>query len=201
MPRYVNRTGLRYGHLIALVDAGLNRHHQRIWRCACDCGREVVVLGNHLTTGNTVSCGCKRRINAVTHGLCYTSEYHILNNIIQRCTNPKSNRYKDYGGRGITVFQGWDSLDKFSAFIAHVGRRPSPAHSIDRIDNNGHYEPGNVRWATKKEQTRNTSRNVWLTINGEQLCLTDSAKLSSVSQQTIRRRMLQGMTDHQAVFT
>lgn len=100
------------------------------------------------------------------HGMWKSNEHHIWRGITQRCTNPKNAAYRWYGGRGIKICDEWQGETGFAAFFAHVGERPSKAHSLDRIDNNGHYEPGNVRWVTQKEQMRNSRAARAVTING-----------------------------------
>lgn len=137
-------------------------------RVACDCGGTKVLRPNNLTNGKTSSCGClkhqmmsERRLR---HGesswFGATKEYQLWKAMRQRCENPKHIAYPHYGGRGIRVFSAWRK--SFKAFLADVGRAPSPQHSIDRINVDGHYEPGNVRWATSSEQARNrtTTRRI-----------------------------------------
>jgi hypothetical protein len=140
----------------------------------CDCGVEKPVWRNSLAAGLTKSCGCLSRdthrqlrkarawLDQTTHGESRppTVEWKAWDSMKDRCRNPNNKRWKDYGGRGIAVCHEW--RDSYPAFLAHVGRRPSPAHSLDRIDNDGNYEPGNVRWATLEEQNRNRRpRSEW----------------------------------------
>lgn len=118
--------------------------------------------------------------------------------MIARCTRPSSNRYARYGGRGIRVCARW--LDSYEAFLADVGRRPSPTHSLDRFpDNNGNYEPGNVRWATETEQQRNKNKTVWIDVDGERLPLIVAAKKLGVPKSTLSRRLKDGWTLDEAI--
>lgn len=160
-PRVRNHTGKRFGKLTVRRQDGTNRHGKAVWLCSCDCGGETRVVGSDLTSGHTRSCGCLHvdevRSRMTTHGQARhstrSSLYHVWSQMKSRCTNPKNAGYPNYGGRGIRVCDEW--ARSFEAFAAHMGERPSPAHSIDRIDNDGNYEPGNVRWATPKEQRHN----------------------------------------------
>lgn len=116
-----------------------------------------------------------------------TPEYKAWKDIIQRCTNPKNKRWDCYGGRGIKICHEW--RQSYKSFLAHVGRRPSPKHSIDRIDNNGHYEPGNVRWTTHTQQLRNMRRNRFITYLGRTLCLQEWANEMGMAHQTLSQRL------------
>jgi hypothetical protein len=148
--------GRHFGRLVVRKYVGLNGNN-RYWKCDCVCGGKIIANGNELKRGNTSSCGCWRRerISAknIRHGLCESPEYRAWTNIKVRCSNPKAANYDDYGGRGIRMCLEW--IDDFMAFYTHIGPRPSAKYSVDRIDVNGHYEPGNVRWATGSEQQLN----------------------------------------------
>jgi hypothetical protein len=156
MPAAVNLSGLRFGSLVVLNRSGSLRGSAS-WLCQCDCG-VVVVVNNRSLRGRKVSCGCKRiasyeRGCSYKHGYSGTPEYVAWADIKQRCRNPKHKSYKDYGGRGIDICDEW--WGDFGAFLAALGERPSPKHSIERVDNNKSYEPGNCKWATRQEQSKN----------------------------------------------
>jgi len=126
------------------------------WLCTCDCGENKVIMSGNLHNGTSRSCGCRN--GQPRHGLRNTPEYRAWSAMKTRCYNKKTgDKYRIYGGRGITVCREW--LHNFPAFLEHIGNRPSTGHSLDRINNNGNYEPGNVRWATRKEQQQN--RRPW----------------------------------------
>lgn len=116
-----------------------------------------------------------------------TAEYRSWAHIVQRCTNPKNPSWQHYGGRGITICDEWRT--DYAAFVRDVGRRPSPRHSIDRINNDGNYEPGNVRWATPQEQARNKSTNVLVTLDGETMCLADWSERLQITTPTLAYRL------------
>lgn len=152
MSERIDLAGKRFGRLVVEGYAGRQKNRQSRWTCLCDCGKRKVIVRSSLTSGHSNSCGCLRnKSNGEANNYKKRSpEYIAWTGIIARCedkTNP------NYGGRGITICPEW--RHDYPAFLAHVGRRPSQKHSIDRIDNNGSYEPGNVRWATAKMQVAN----------------------------------------------
>lgn len=162
MPALIDLTGQVFCRLTVLSRALRNTMHNRTcWECQCICGTLVTVAGSRLRSGNTRSCGCihkeQLRKRQTTHGATrhgrWIPEYNSWVHMIQRTTNPRHKNWNHYGGRGISMCTEW--RHSFAAFFAHVGPKPTPQHSIDRINVNGHYEPGNVRWATPKEQTQN----------------------------------------------
>lgn len=159
--------GERFGRLTLVEDVGV-RSTYRLWRCLCDCGASKVTTSHRLKLGSTRSCGClmiemKRaeltKLN-LRHGCArrgkWTPEYGAWKGIKRRCLKPTFKQWGDYGGRGIRICDRW--LNSFEHFLTDVGRRPGPGYSIDRINNDGHYEPGNCRWATKVQQAANRRR-------------------------------------------
>ena len=136
-----------------------NRHP--VWECRCDCGTLGRVVQGDLRNGRSTSCGCLRAEQVAakntSHGLSDTVAYRRWKGMLDRCYNPKNKSYRHYGGRGIRVYRSW--RDSFPAFLAYIGPPPTERHEIDRYPNNdGNYEPGNVRWATHKENCQNTRR-------------------------------------------
>jgi hypothetical protein len=121
-----------------------------------------------------------------------TPEYRAWQKMKLRCSNPNEQNYRYYGGRGIRVAAEWEN--DFEAFLAYIGDRPSASHSLDRIDCDGDYRPGNVRWATRQEQTRNTRRNHWIEINGERMTIAEAAERLGLKPSTLANRVNLGFT-------
>jgi len=162
------------------------------WSCNCACGGSNEVSGCHLRSGKIASCGCAKRSSAseraTTHGKSKTAEYGVWRKMRGRCESPSDARHSYYGARGINVCERWKS---FEAFLADMGERPSPLHSLDRINVDGNYEPGNCRWATRKEQNRNTRRNVFITFQGEKRIVSEWAEKLGINYQTLCTRLFE----------
>ena len=168
------------------------------WLCRCDCGTERRVRQYLLLNGGSTGCGCTKN---VTHGMSKSAEYRIWHGMLNRCYRPKHIEYARYGGRGIRVCDEWRAPHGFPAFLAHVGPRPSPGHSIDRINVDGNYEPGNVRWASVTEQASNRRDSVKLTCRGEALTITEWARRLGMSESSLRGRLARGWSHERALTT
>ena len=173
----------------------------------CDCGRtEREVRRYDLERGKSLMCRkCSVSVSKTVHGASpygkASPEYTTWVHMNQRCHNPNNKDYKHYGGRGIVVCDMW--RESFEAFLLMVGKRPTLKHTIERIDSNGNYEPGNVRWATRAEQNVNLRTNVRITINGTTKTVSEWAKdpVSKVSAFTIYKRLERGWDPVEAVIT
>jgi hypothetical protein len=198
MAKFESLLGQRFGRLTVTSHVGV-RHGKHHWACTCDCGGSATVPTGALRSGNTRSCGCLHVATVTTHGHSRSSEYRIWLTMIQRCDNPRAAAYDRYGGRGIRVCERW--LQSFENFLEDVGPRPSLEHSIDRIDNDGHYEPGNCRWATKLVQVRNQSRNRYLTFAGETLTISEWAQRYGLAPNVLGNRISGGWPAEKALTT
>lgn len=186
-------TGLRVGKLRVLERTD-NVGKQPAWRCVCDCGNEHTVMGMYLRRGTIDDCGCMRGAKMIaalgTHGMTNSPEFRSWLSAKYRCTNPSSKQWPSYGGRGITVCDRW--LESFENFYADMGPRPKGT-SLDRIDNNGNYEPGNCRWADQRTQSNNRRSNVVLTLGGETKTLKQWATHYGVPYPIVKDRRSKGI--------
>ena len=165
--------------------------------CQCDCGAVLSVRLVNLKLGKSRCCarrGCRpESLDKSTA----KAEYRNWQAMRARCNDPQNRCYAIYGARGISICERWDS---FANFYSDMGPRPSDSHSIDRIDNNGNYEPGNCRWATQIEQSNNIRRNVRVTIYGRSLTVAQWSRISLVEHSVIRYRLRSGWDAKRAVF-
>lgn len=183
-----------FNRLTAIGIAGRNKYGRVRWLWRCSCGRLKVITASEAKNGYVKSCGCflRERIIATvtTHGASannkVTPEYEAWSGLKDRCTNQRKPSYKNYGGRGITFCERWRS---FENFFADMGPRPSPAYTLERVDNEKGYEPSNCKWATHLEQSRNRRGNVRLTFNGQTLCVADWAQRLGMSPYTLYSRL------------
>lgn len=152
----IDETGKRYAHWEVLYRVLPNKNNNAVWLCRCDCGTVKPVQGNLLRNGTSRSCcfrGRQKNVIPVSHRPEYTTYYAMRS----RCLTSTHPDYPTYGGRGIGICASW--LESFDNFLRDVGEQPTPQHTLDRYpNNNGNYEPGNVRWATPKEQAQNRNR-------------------------------------------
>lgn len=192
--------GQRFGRLVVQGIVQRIGCNVRV-RSLCDCGASHVALLGNIVAGLTRSCGCLRVEAAhdrITHGGSNSPEYHIWAGMRQRCGDPGNPGFADYGGRGITVCERWQS---FENFIADMGARPSPKHSIDRVNNDAGYSPENCRWATKSEQMRNTRRTVFIVMDGARVPAISVYEKHGVSRQLFEIRTRGGWDAIRAATT
>jgi hypothetical protein len=154
MGKFIDRTGMQYGRLRVLADAGIGANKKRLWKCQCDCGKQVTVTAGGLATGNTQSCGCYHREVITKHGGWQKSSYNTWRAMIRRCTKPEDKDFARYGARGITVCTTWLN---YSQFVADMGE-PKEGETLDRIDGTKGYFKENCRWASGHIQAVNSKR-------------------------------------------
>ena len=205
-----DRTGDRYGRLVVVSRA---ENHvepsgaiRAKWNCLCDCGGSVTVTGTSLAKGNTRSCGCMMREKEIKHGMSNAPIYRVWNSMRQRCTNPNIKAYKSYGGRGVTVCDEWL---QFENFYRDMGDPPHPGMTLERIDNDKGYHPGNVRWATRLEQASNRRTNVHgnytgisvITFHGQKRTLQEWSEKTGIALENLRSRLNRGWSVENTLIT
>lgn len=178
-----------------------------MYECICSCGTERVVPRTCLRSGNTKSCGCYKvdrstEINKIHGGAkrgLHEPEYRTYRSMKKRCLDPKNNRFNSHGGRGVTICERW--LSSYSNFLEDMGRKPSPKHSIERIDNNGNYCKENCHWATSIQQANNRRSNKILTLNGQSKTIAEWGRITGFGWSVIQQRLRRGDTVEQSLTT
>lgn len=191
-------TGQRYGKLTVIKPGESINGHTR-WLCVCDCGKEAIVTTSHLRNGSTKSCGCfqdyaRRNRPSQYHPKDVRNRrlYQIWYSMCRRCNDKTHKGYHRYGGRGISVCSDWNQYESFARWA--LSHEYDESLTIDRIDNDGNYEPNNCRWVTIKKQLSNTCRNRFETINGETKTVTEWAEEYGVNANTVLTRMSKGIS-------
>ena len=194
--RRTSLVGMSFGEwtVSAFAYNGADRHAR--WECKCSCGTVRIVSGHNLKGGQSVSCGCHRPNNK-RHGETGSSLHSIWKNMIGRCSCESNTAYGYYGGRGITVCERWLVYENFRD---DMGERPSPNHSVDRINNNGAYSPENCRWATREQQGRNKRNNIMVAIGTEVACIAEWCDRLHLNRDTVYMRLHIGWTPMQAIL-
>ncbi len=197
MPKLINLIGQNFGRLEVIKLVGKDKHRNYKWLCLCNCDdkNEIIVRGYDLKNGHTKSCGCLQKENASIHNTKHghnkigkrSKIYQAWVNMIARCTNPNNLAYHNYGDRGITVCKEW--LNSFPNFLEDMGKGWELGLTIERIKNEKGYCKENCRWATRKEQQRNTRRSRLISFNGKNQCISDLAKEFGVHVTTLRYRI------------
>ncbi|CAB5212895.1 hypothetical protein UFOVP191_57 [uncultured Caudovirales phage] len=201
--RFQDITGNQYG-LLSVIELSQIKNSGTYWLCLCACGNKTIKRGDRIRSGYSESCGCVGKENSrkanTKHGYASggknTAEYNTWHNMISRCHNPKCKEYPYYGGRGITVCDRWLSIENF---LADMGMKPSQTHSLDRINNDGNYEPSNCRWATKKEQSRNKRSNRFIDHAGQSLTVSAWAEQQKIHYNTLHNRLKNGWPIEEAL--
>lgn len=188
-------TGKRYHSLVAIKPVGAIKNQKHIsWLFKCDCGKEKVINGADVRKGHNKACGCKRHNTQIKHGHARRTgksrAYTAWKNMRARCFVKSNKQYKDYGGRGITICKRWH---KFESFLGDMGERPSNL-TLERIDNNGNYEPKNCRWATRLEQSKNTRKNVFVLHKGSRKHLAEWSRVTGIDHRILSRETKCGRT-------
>lgn len=198
MPNAIELTGQRFGRLMALRRSGTNSHGAALWLWRCDCGNEIERPTYPIRVGRQVSCGCHKveqsRLRA-KHGHWQSRTYRAWIEMKQRVKGKDATCRKHYSNRGIQIDPRWRK--SFQAFLSYMGECPTGL-SLDRIDNNGHYVPGNCRWTDQKHQLANTRRTVFVNWRGERRCLKHACQEAGVNYDRVRSRIRLGTEPQQA---
>lgn len=216
MGKVIDLSGKKFGRLTVVEFERIKTFPSgktcAVWRCLCDCGNIISVRSNTLKEGHTTSCGCfqkeqlAKRIRRVgkanaIHGMEGTKIYHVWRGIKNRCLNPNSDHYKSYGGRGILMCDEWkNNFQAFYDYVSKLAHFNEENYTIDRIDVNGNYAPGNVKWSTSKEQARNRRYNVLVKYNGKTMTVAQAAEESGISGSVLYDRVRRYGVDYANLF-
>ena len=214
MSKFIDLTGQKFGRLTATKPDGYDKCGNRYWLCECECGNVKRVAAHHLKAGAISSCGCLRSetmaernrnsygSGSYKHGLSTTKEYKEWCNMRERCYNPRSSSFKNYGARGIGVYDEWKN--DFQAFHDYVSKLPhygDPGYTLDRIDNDNDYMPENVRWADMITQANNRRNNVRLIYKEKSYTISELARTFGIKSDVLRSRLRYGWSVEDAVTT
>lgn len=199
--RIIDLTSKTYGRLVVLGLSPIKKGNNRSWVCQCECGNRTIVLRGDLTSGKTSSCGCylseqtskRNSIYKTTHGQSGDRLHGIWINMKQRCTNLNDDAYQNYGARGIEVCQEWEeSYISFRDWAHSNGYQDDL--SIDRIDNNGNYEPSNCHWSTPTQQNNNKRNNVLIEYQNKKQTIPEWSRITGINKSTLYSRHARGVT-------
>ena len=193
----------RYGRLVVVATAGRNKENRLQYLCQCDCGNQTVVIGKHLHSGNTKSCGCFKKDAGIkantTHGMSKTRIYRTWASMKDRCEREFCDRFPAYGGRGIKVCDEWrNSFEAFYAWAMANGYADNL--TLERIDVNGNYCPENCKWIPARDQANNKRTTLLLTKNGETHLVKEWAQILGIPAYTIYSRKELGFSDEDCLF-
>lgn len=192
-------SGIKFGRLTAISILGINRHGARLWLWRCDCGREIERVAYPIQVGRSVSCGCHKNEQSrrrALHGQWETRTYRAWIEMKARVRGKDESSVRNYSNRGIAVHPSWEK--SFQQFWSDMGDCPV-GMTLERKYNDGNYEPGNCRWATQHDQTRNTRRTIRVIVRNREICLKDACVLLGVPYDRIRARIRNGRVPQEAL--
>lgn len=199
MGKFIDITGQKFSRLTVVDFSHLNKHKSAVWNCICDCGTKKQINGTSLRKGYIKSCGCLRdevaKVFHKTHGMVKTNPYYTWAGMKHRCNKETSNKWKSYGGRGITYDPKWET---FEGFLEDMGESWQEGLSIDRIDVNGNYCKENCKWSTRKEQMNNKTDNHYITYDGRIQTMTQWARELGMKDHTLSNRLCKGWSIERA---
>lgn len=204
--RIKDLTSQRFGRWTALEISGRNRHNQILWLCLCDCGNLSKIPSGTLSSGRSKSCGCLHKeivsVKQTTHGLYSHPLYRTWNSMVHRCCSPTDKDYLSYGGRGISVFDRWtDNPLEFINYASSLPNCGTEGYTLDRIDNNGNYEPGNIKFSTSLEQGNNKRSCQYFTYLNKTQCLSAWSREFGITRYVLSRRIKKGWSIEKALTT